>query len=369
MTTVRDRRTALFETASPTPGGVVVTPGPALRYLADYAYDVEAHGVDHPCFLAVAPDGTAGLVVPALERDRAAEAAVAVDTVVGYDTPTEVGAALETVASSRSLSPPVGVVPAWLSLADRDRLRAGLDDAALVDVTSALVAGRSRKDPDEVAALSRAAGAAETVLDAVLATIDVGMTEVAVDRALKRRAVDTPADRYGVGVVTSGPRTADNYADPTDRALADGDLVLVDTGVVVDGYWADVTRTVALGDPGDAVREMHAAVLAANRAAREAARAGMTTGQLDGVARDVIADAGFGDAFPTDLGHGIGLEAHEPPTLAPGGDRRLAPGHVVTIEPGVYVEGVGGVRIEDEVVIREDGAEGLTHADRSLRIA
>jgi Xaa-Pro dipeptidase len=167
-------------------------------------------------------------------------------------------------------------------------------------------------------------------------------------------------------IVQSGPHSAEPHLRPTDRRLAAGDLVLLDFGAAVGGYKADTTRTVALGEPDSRQREVYRAVLDGHDAAVEAVRAGVTAGDVDRAAREVIERAGFGRYFIHRVGHGLGLDAHEAPSLDPGSPLVLEEGMVATVEPGVYIPGWGGVRIEDDVVVEADGARLLTTARRSL---
>jgi Xaa-Pro aminopeptidase/Xaa-Pro dipeptidase len=155
---------------------------------------------------------------------------------------------------------------------------------------------------------------------------------------------------------------------PTGRKLSAGDLVLLDFGAAFDGYKADTTRMAVVGEPGEKDAEIHRLVLEAHDAAIAAVRAGTTTGAVDAAARRVIDAAGMGDRFFHRTGHGLGLEEHEDPSLDPGSSTVLEVGMVFTIEPGVYIPGWGGVRIEDDVVVEPSGCRLLTKADRSLRV-
>jgi Xaa-Pro aminopeptidase len=155
---------------------------------------------------------------------------------------------------------------------------------------------------------------------------------------------------------------------PSARELKARDLVLLDFGAAVDGYRADTTRMAVVGEPNVRQVEIHRLVLEAHDAAIQKAGPGVTTGEVDAAARDVIAAAGLGDNFFHRVGHGLGLEAHEDPSLDPGSDTLLEPGMVFTIEPGVYIPLWGGVRIEDDVVIEATGCRLLTNADRGLRV-
>ncbi|HEY0779218.1 MAG TPA: aminopeptidase P family protein [Gemmatirosa sp.] len=226
---------------------------------------------------------------------------------------------------------------------------------------------RERKDADEVARVRAAGEVATRALARTLDAVRPGMTELAVAGLLEGnlRAAGSEGFPFET-IVASGPRSALPHARASDRVLARGDLLLLDFGAVVDGYCADVTRTVVLGPPDDRQREVHGIVRAANERASASVRAGMSGRQADAIARDYIAAHGFGDAFGHSLGHGLGLEVHEAPRLARTADAVLPPQAVVTIEPGIYLPGWGGVRVEDDVHLAADGADLLTDFSREL---
>ena len=168
-------------------------------------------------------------------------------------------------------------------------------------------------------------------------------------------------------IVASGPRAALPHARTTTRTVASGDWLLLDFGAYVDGYCSDITRTVVVGRPADTrQREIYALVQRAQRAALDGIRAGMSGRAADGLAREVIVSQGFGSAFGHSLGHGIGLEVHEGPRLSPVAEGALPTHAVVTVEPGIYLPGLGGVRIDDDVLVTRDGCEVLTSVSREL---
>jgi Xaa-Pro aminopeptidase len=229
-------------------------------------------------------------------------------------------------------------------------------------------AQRTVKAPEEVAAIEAAGAVATEALGEAAAQVRAGQTELEVaallEGALRRRGSE---GHPFPTIVASGPRSALPHARTSGRVIAPGELLLLDFGAMVDGYCSDVTRTFVVGAPGSAEQaEVHALVARAQRAALDGVRAGMTGRQADALARDVIAAAGRGEAFGHSLGHGVGLEVHEAPRLAQTVEETLAPGVVVTVEPGVYLEGWGGVRIEDDVVLAEGGARTLTGYPRDL---
>ncbi len=223
------------------------------------------------------------------------------------------------------------------------------------------------KDAGEVALIRRAVGMAERALERTLATLRPGLTETMGAGVLEPHLREEGSEAFPFpSIVASGPRSALPHARAGDRCLEAGDFVLLDFGAVANGYCSDMTRTVVLGSATARQREIHAVVREANARASGAVRAGMQGMAADAVARDYIEACGHGDAFGHSLGHGIGLEVHEAPRLARTVESLLAPGMVVTIEPGIYRPGWGGVRIEDDVLLTDSGAEVLTTFPRHL---
>lgn len=364
------RRAALFESLPDAVETVVLAPGPSLRYFTGYTFDRMAHGSDSPCVYVLSRDLDAVMLVPALERERAASIVGDATALYTYDDHGVAAGAFSDLREAIDLGGAVGVEPRSMRLLEYDLLADTVDPTAVVDITESIDDLRARKDGDEIEALRRAGTIITDILDETLPEIHPGMTETDVHAAIRKRVLDSDADSYAVGIVTSGERTARNYTDTTDREIEPGDPVMIDTGVVYDGYYSDVTRTIVVGPDDDVdpdIREMHAAVREAAAAARDAARPGVTAGDLDGVARESLTEAGYGDAFVTDLGHGIGLEAHEQPYLSADNDRVIAVGNAFTVEPGAYIPGTGGVRIEDDLVVTEDDPIVLTEFDRGLR--
>jgi Xaa-Pro aminopeptidase len=226
---------------------------------------------------------------------------------------------------------------------------------------------RERKDGSEIARIQEAADVATRALERTLPQLYVGMTELAVAGVLEKALRDEGSEGFPFpSIVASGPRAALPHARSSTRALEQGDFLLMDFGAEVGGYCSDVTRTVVMGKASDEQREVYDTVRGANERAARGVRAGMTGRDADAIARQYIERAGFGDLFGHSLGHGIGLEVHEAPRLARTADGALPEGAVVTIEPGIYRPGWGGVRIEDDVVLGADGPHILTEFPREL---
>lgn len=233
--------------------------------------------------------------------------------------------------------------------------------------TDGLVEGiRARKDGAEIDLLREAGRVACRALDDALGLVEPGMTEREVvaelEYRLRRAGSGPPAFD---SIVASGPRSARPHARPSERRLREGDLVLLDLGATVEGYRSDVTRTVVLGSPEPWQRRAHAAVRAARDAALSAVEPGRPAREVDEAARAALEDRSVEGAFGHSVGHGIGLEVHEEPSLSANSDDILQEGNVVTIEPGVYLRGRGGVRVEDDVVVG-DRPDVLTDAPRGL---
>ena len=236
-------------------------------------------------------------------------------------------------------------------------------------VATERVVERSRwvKDDEEIGLLRAAQEATDQAFGEIIERLAVGMTERSVARdledAMRGAGADGPAFEP---IVAFGEQAAEPHHDPGHRVLREGDVVKLDFGALVGGYHADMTRTIAFGAPSAELRKIHDVVRQAQEAAVDAVHAGVVGGDVDAVARGVIDDAGYGDRFSHGLGHGVGLEIHEGPSLRREGADVLPAGAVVTVEPGIYVPGLGGVRIEDSVQVTGDGCRVLGTSTREL---
>jgi Xaa-Pro aminopeptidase len=226
---------------------------------------------------------------------------------------------------------------------------------------------RYRKEPEEIDAIRRAVELTDEAMHDLLGVIEPGMTEHRVAGEIERLQRAKGGERSASEmIVASGPRSALPHGIASDRMIEPGGPVMFDLGTVVDGYLADLTRTIHLGPASDRFREIYAIVGEAQLRAEDGIRPGMTGREADALARDHIAAAGYGERFGHALGHSIGLDNHETPALSPYDTTVLEPGMVVTVEPGIYLPGVAGVRTEDVVVIGEDGCEILTKSPKEL---
>jgi Xaa-Pro aminopeptidase len=216
---------------------------------------------------------------------------------------------------------------------------------------------RMVKDATEIALLARACAITGAAFDEVAPRIAAGMTERELAVLIERAMVDAGAEKPAFDtIVASGPNGAIPHHAPAGRAFAPGDMITIDCGARYGGYHADMTRTVVLGPPAGWQRDLYALAAEAQRAGIGAARPGAAVAEVDAAARDVIAQAGHGEHFSHGLGHGVGLEIHEAPMLGRGRPGRLADRVPITVEPGIYLPGRGGVRIEDTLVVRSGAA-------------
>ena len=249
------------------------------------------------------------------------------------------------------------------SVAWREQIRwSEAVDASMVPLTECVEGLRAVKDPAELARMQVAAAIADDALAATAPMLRPGVTETQVQQALDDaiRAAGASGPAYDT-IVASGPNSALPHARPTERKFQPGDLVIIDVGATVDGYRSDMTRSFFLGDPGEQAGAMLAVVGRSQSAGVEAVGPGVEAGDIDGACRSIIEQAGMGEAFVHGTGHGVGLDIHELPRVISGSSAVLEPGNVLTVEPGVYLPGVGGVRVEDLLVVTEDGCRPLTH--------
>ena len=245
--------------------------------------------------------------------------------------------------------------------------RAG-PERSFVAAGEALPLLRAVKDPDEIERLRVVAHAADGAFADVISLPFAGRAEAEVAAELDRLLREHGHERVDFTIVGSGPNAASSHHEPGERRIEPGDAVVMDFGGMRDDYCSDITRTVFVGEPTDEEREVYAIVRAAQQAAFDAVRPGVAAQDVDRAARAVITDAGYGERFVHRTGHGIGLEVHEPPYIVEGNATPLEPGMTFSDEPGIYLEGRFGVRIEDQVAVTAEGAERLNDATRELTI-
>jgi len=264
----------------------------------------------------------------------------------------------------------IGVEPLAMRLLEYRYLQAAAPHATFPDATEMIASLRIRKDAEEIAAMRKAAEIAQNALEATLPMVKIGVSEKAIAAELVRQLLkfgsETPLPFEPI--VSGGANSANPHATPSERRLQEGDLLVIDWGARYQNYVSDITRTFAIGEIDAEYRQIHEIVQAANAAGRAAAKPGLPAKVVDIAARQVIEDAGYGEYFTHRTGHGIGMEGHEAPYMRADNERILEVGMAFTVEPGIYLTGRNGVRVEDDMVITEDGAESLSTLPREIRV-
>ncbi len=259
----------------------------------------------------------------------------------------------------------IGLESAHVSWADANELSDALGADRVVATTGLIEGLREIKSEAEVLNLRAAAAIGDVALKRLADDLRPGVSEIEVARQLAQHMYDhagaTPS--FDI-IVASGPNAARPHHQPTDRLLAAGDLVIIDSGATVEGYCSDMTRSFVLGGPTSQQQEMLDVVLEAQQAGVDAVAPGVLASDIDMACRRVIAEAGLGDYFTHGTGHGVGLDIHEAPSVSSAATATLAPGHIITVEPGVYIPDVGGVRWEDTVLVTTNGADALTRSPK-----
>ncbi len=259
----------------------------------------------------------------------------------------------------------IGFEAAAVTYANHEVLRES--GASLVPRSGLVESLRAVKEPGELEAIREASRITDRVYERLAEEQFSGRTEKELVWRMTELFHELGADEPAFEIaIAAGPTASTPHAVPGDRAVQEGDLVLVDAGARLDHYCSDCTRTFAVGEVSDSLREIYEVTKEAQQAGLDAVKAGTRGPDADAAARAVIADAGYGENFGHGLGHGLGLMVHEAPTLRPESKDTLEPGNVVTVEPGIYLSGVGGVRIEDPVAVTEDGCEVLTAFPKEL---
>ena len=348
--------------------------GPDLEYLTGY----RAMPLERLTMLAVVAGRSPLLVVPRLEEPAArAGVRTPIDVATWMETESPHGLVADAVRLAR---PGGGGATTQVAVSDRlwafhlRRLQAALPDAAWTSATDALRELRMIKDPDEIELLRQAGGAADRVVAQIAAGRLVGRTEADVADEVRERLRAEGHEIAQFAIVASGPNSASPHHHASERVIQAGEPIVFDIGGTLDAYCSDMTRTVWVtgGDPDkgptEAFRTIHELVRRANADATAAVAPGAACEQLDEVARRVIREGGYGDAFIHRLGHGIGMDGHEDPYLVADSADSLSPGMAFSIEPGIYLQGRFGVRIEDIVVCGEAGPDVLNEAPRELLV-
>lgn len=336
--------------------GFLVTSPYNLRYLTNFT-------------------GTTGLAVITLDKayfvtdfrytEQAAKQAQ------GYEIVKNVGPIFDEVAKlcEKEEIQSLGFEEAFISFAQYGQLEDLLEETALIPISGMIEELREIKDENEVKIVRKACEIADRGIEHIWNTIKPGMTEIEVANQLDfyMRSLGATSVSFDT-IVASGLRSAMPHGVASEKIIEKGELITIDFGCYYDGYVSDETRTFAIGDPGQKLKDIYQIVLEANLKVIEEAKPGMSGIELDAIARDHIASFGYGEAFGHSTGHGIGLEIHEGPNVSFRAEKRFVPGNIITDEPGIYLPGIGGVRIEDDLLVTSTGNEVLTKATKEFMI-
>ncbi len=346
---------------------VALVPGPNLYYFTGLSF----HLSERPVVGLFTRHTEPAIVLPELEAGKPAQAPFPMQSFPYAEDDASWTRAFQRAAQALGMArAKVGVEGRRMRVMDLRFLEAAATGASFEPAEPVLASLRMIKSPEEVAAMRRAAAIAEAALWATLPKLRLGMTEKELAGELTAQILAGGSDSEipFTPIVASGPNSALPHAFPTSRQLQSGDVLILDWGAAVNGYFSDITRTYALGKIDDEMRAVYELVKKANSAGRAAVRPGASCQEVDRAARQVITDAGYGQYFIHRTGHGLGLEGHEEPYIRQGDTQVLAEGMAFTVEPGIYLPGRGGVRIEDDILVTTSGGESLTTLARELQI-
>lgn len=345
---------------------IVVNPGSSFTYLTGLVF----HTSERPTVLFLTPGKQPVLVLPKLENLKLNSLKYDARGFAYEENPAVwQGAFDQAIAAQGTAGKKIGMEPSALRMLEYSYIQAASGGAQFVNATDVFARLRNTKDANEVALMRKAAVIAQDALKATLPSVKIGVTEKQLANELVIQLL-----RHGCGpelpfspIVGSGPNSANPHASPTDRPVQDGDLLLFDWGASYEGYFSDLTRTFGIGNVDEKYRNIHKVVEQANAAGRAAGAPGKPCAAVDIAARGVIEAAGYGLYFRHRTGHGLGMEVHEDPYMRGDNMQLLEVGMTYTVEPGVYLEGENGVRIEDDMVITESGSESLSDMERGLQ--
>jgi Xaa-Pro dipeptidase len=342
---------------------VAVVPGPNFRYLTG----IDFHLLERPLVLFVPKDGDPVILIPYLELPKWDEAGIHANVFAwkdaeGYEQ------AFQSAIRALGMGAKIGVEGLRMRVLESfliDEYGGGhvsLADEVFVDL-------RIIKSPEEIEQHRQAVHISEVALAKTVANLKLGMTERDIAKMIAHYHSEGGGQGEAFGaLVLFGPRSALPHGIPGDTPLKKGDTLLIDFGTTYEGYVSDLTRTFFIGEPSDQAQALYEAVNAANEAGRVAVKPGVTAEDVDLAAAQKLKDAGFADYILHRTGHGIGTDVHEDPSISEGNQRKLAEGMVFTIEPGLYIDGEIGIRIEDNVVVTADGCESLSTYSRELTV-
>ena len=343
---------------------IALNPGSSLVYLTG----LDFHLMERPVIAVFGVEGQVSIVLPALEKGKLEGLSFPVHAqTYGDDPATWNQAFIEGFAAFSVRGLRIGVEPTRMRILEESFLQKALPQAEIVHAGQTLAALRIHKDASELAIMRQAAVIAQNALLATLRVIRPGWTEqqIAGELSVQLLRAGSQGDGFGA-IVALSENAANPHSTPGQRMLKEGDFLLIDFGAVYEGYASDITRTFSCGEVSEEMRTVADLVYEANRSARENGKPGMPAGEVDRFARSVIEAGGYGEYFTHRTGHGLGMEIHEAPYIFSGNPLLLEEGMTFTIEPGIYLPGRFGVRIEDDVVVTPEGLRSLTDLHRQV---
>ncbi len=346
---------------------VALNPGPTLTYLTGAFF----HLMERPIVLLVTPEADPAIILPQMEILKVEQMPYHVQAFPYGENPSGWEAVFRKTAKALGLDGKrIGVEYNRMRLLEFRYVRAGAPEADYPDASDVLGSLRLRKDKEEIETMRKAVRVAQDALEEIIPLIKIGMTEkeVAAELAVQLLKHGSEPELPFSPIVSGGPNSASAHASNTNRKLQAGDLLVIDYGAAVDGYVSDITRTFAVGQVDAESEKIHKIVQQANAAGRVAGKPGVPCAEVDRAARTVIESAGYGEYFWHRTGHGIGMEVHEEPYIRGDNMKLLEPGMAYTVEPGIYLPGRNGVRVEDDVVVTETGSESLSDLPREMRM-
>ena len=346
---------------------VILNPGPTLTYLSGLHF----HLMERPVVLLFAKDQDPAIILPELELQKVTSLPYQLQVFSYPENPAEWDHAFRKAVQALGVDGKrIGVEPRQLRLLEFRHVKNGAPESDYPDASEVLSGLRLKKDKAEVEAMRKAVKIAQDALEATVPLIKIGMTEKELSSELVTQLLKhgSEPEMPFSPIVSAGPNSANPHASPTERKLGVGDLLVVDWGATFDGYISDLTRTFAVGEVDEEYLKIHKIVQDANAAGRAAAKPGVPCANVDIAAREAIEKSGYGKYFTHRTGHGIGMEGHEEPYMRGDNMQRLEPGMAFTVEPGIYLPNRNGVRIEDNAVITETGADVLSDMPRGIRV-
>lgn len=343
-----------------------IMPGPNMLYLSG----IHSHTSERPIVLLVPAIGEPAIIIPVLEAPKAESAGITAERIFAWGDGEGFVKAFQRASHALGLAgQTLGVETLYMRVLELEMFQESAPQLKIGHVDGLMNNLRLVKDAAELAKMEHAVAVAEAALHAILPHIKIGQTEKQIAAQLVQALNNAGSEALPFApIVSSGPNAASPHAVPTNRPIQAGELLIIDWGAVVDDYPSDLTRTFAVGEISAELRQLYETVVAANAAGKAACTPSATCSAVDEAARGVITAAGYGEYFIHRTGHGLGLEVHEAPSMMSGNTQRLVEGMTFTVEPGIYLPGVGGARVEDDVVITADGHRSLTSFPRELLV-